>query len=325
MRTIGRHVPADLARGDFVSKCDYCGAPFYRSQLRRDGSQFLVCELCDTGPDMQTQLRRNAELAEEYGVRQADLAEPVYDGAPFVFDDPHDDNPEAILGSDCACWLRAESAAESGWSDETGNLVLTGEPITLRSSSGAAAVEVGGSNLLTGTLTSPLRQGTRPYIWIVGQFLGDEEDSDHSATRSLVCIATAAETGFLLFGYRNAFLAGQYETPVRTILRVDTDAPSAQAWGCDTFDRKPHAFECSMADSDSRVFVDEVEGDFLDDASSTDALSADHSLVTLGNSPLDINAVRGRIRDLVISRVQPTAAILASMRAYCAKRVWLDP
>lgn len=86
MRTIGRHVPADKPHGDFVSRCDYCGAPWYRSTLRRDGSGFLVCEPCDTGPDKMTQLRRNAELAEAWGEQQARLSEPVYDGAPFVFE-----------------------------------------------------------------------------------------------------------------------------------------------------------------------------------------------------------------------------------------------
>lgn len=86
MRTIGRQVPADKPHGDFVSRCDYCGAPFYRSQLRRDETGFLVCEYDDTGPDKMMQLRRNAELAEAWGEQQAQMAEPVYDGAPFVFD-----------------------------------------------------------------------------------------------------------------------------------------------------------------------------------------------------------------------------------------------
>lgn len=91
MRTIGRHVPADKPRGDFVAQCDHCGAPWYRSTMRRTGGGLLVCEPCDSGPDATEQLERNAELAEAWGEAQAEIAEPVYDGAPFVFEEPEGD------------------------------------------------------------------------------------------------------------------------------------------------------------------------------------------------------------------------------------------
>lgn len=98
MRTIGRKVPADLPHGDFVSMCDYCGTPFYRSQLRTDGAGLLYCELEGDGPDRVTQLEGNAEKAARWAGKQADLAAPVYDGAPFVFetDDPPEDGDDVF-------------------------------------------------------------------------------------------------------------------------------------------------------------------------------------------------------------------------------------
>ena len=53
MRTIGRHRPSSSPRGDFQSKCDYCGGVYYRSELRRDGSGKLMCEN-DEGIDAKT-------------------------------------------------------------------------------------------------------------------------------------------------------------------------------------------------------------------------------------------------------------------------------
>lgn len=87
-RTIGPHVPPDLPLGDFVSKCDYCKVPNYRSRLRRDGSGKLTCEYCGDGPDATTQLEGNAEKALRWQGRVADAAEAVYDGAPFTFAPP---------------------------------------------------------------------------------------------------------------------------------------------------------------------------------------------------------------------------------------------
>lgn len=42
MRTLGRRSPRAL-RGDSVRHCDYCGAAYYLSQLRRNVAGFLVC------------------------------------------------------------------------------------------------------------------------------------------------------------------------------------------------------------------------------------------------------------------------------------------
>lgn len=64
-RTIGHHLPGDLPRNAFLSACDYCGAMYYRHQLRRDRSGLLACE-DDYGGDVVTLSEANAAAAQSY-------------------------------------------------------------------------------------------------------------------------------------------------------------------------------------------------------------------------------------------------------------------
>lgn len=63
-RTIGKHLPGDLPRDPYETLCDYCGVPYYRSQLRRDRAGFLACDE-DYGGDVVTLSEANAAAAME--------------------------------------------------------------------------------------------------------------------------------------------------------------------------------------------------------------------------------------------------------------------
>lgn len=63
MRTIGRHWPKS-ARGDYRADCSDCGAPFRRSQLRKNRAGHYLCESCDGGRDIVTLTEANARAAQ---------------------------------------------------------------------------------------------------------------------------------------------------------------------------------------------------------------------------------------------------------------------
>lgn len=67
MRTIGNHVPRSFKSGDYPCLCDYCGVPWYRSELRKDGAGKLYCPQEGEGLDAQTLLEIEAseQLQEE--------------------------------------------------------------------------------------------------------------------------------------------------------------------------------------------------------------------------------------------------------------------
>lgn len=60
MRTIGTRLPPDLPSGDFKAECDYCGVPWYRSQLTLDGAGNLRCPDEGDGLDQVTLELENA-------------------------------------------------------------------------------------------------------------------------------------------------------------------------------------------------------------------------------------------------------------------------
>lgn len=65
MRTIGKHWPSSVPRGDHPWLCDYCGVKWRRSQLRRDGSGLLACP-DDLGPD-RVAFARAPHVQNNYG------------------------------------------------------------------------------------------------------------------------------------------------------------------------------------------------------------------------------------------------------------------
>lgn len=81
-RTIGRKKPRNLPGGDYVTMCAYCGANWYRSQLRLDGSGKLFCPDEGDGLDAVTLDRMNAAEASRLrsSTRNAGLAQGPYVG-----------------------------------------------------------------------------------------------------------------------------------------------------------------------------------------------------------------------------------------------------
>lgn len=75
-RSIPRNVPKDLEYGTYRSQCAYCGVPFYRHELQRDGSGLLFCKDEGEGLDKTTLSELNAQGAAEQSVEhgQADSA-----------------------------------------------------------------------------------------------------------------------------------------------------------------------------------------------------------------------------------------------------------
>jgi hypothetical protein len=83
MPTIPRKLPADVKRGDYRTFCDYCGASFYRSYLRKNSGGHLACDLCRGG-------RETTELANAI-VQEASKERPRYErdgGRAVVAIDP---------------------------------------------------------------------------------------------------------------------------------------------------------------------------------------------------------------------------------------------
>ena len=79
-RSIPRNVPRDLEFGTYRSKCDYCGTPFWRHELQRDGAGLLYCVDEGDGLDKVTLSELNALGAMEQSVQHApnDSAFRVY-------------------------------------------------------------------------------------------------------------------------------------------------------------------------------------------------------------------------------------------------------
>ena len=78
MRTIGRRWPRRAPKGDFVAMCDYCGANWRRSLMKRDRSGYLACPDDQGGRDAVT-------LAEEAADAAMDTeSDSLYDGGKYV-------------------------------------------------------------------------------------------------------------------------------------------------------------------------------------------------------------------------------------------------
>lgn len=99
MYTIGRKRPRSSPRGDHTALCDYCGAKWHRSDLRRDGANLLACPDDYRGLDSVTLSRMNAEMRPPRAPTQiADGAAPPYEPiaeAPEVYRSPLNPVPEA--------------------------------------------------------------------------------------------------------------------------------------------------------------------------------------------------------------------------------------
>lgn len=74
MLTKPRRLSKNHVRGDCRSRCDYCGACFYRSQLVRNESGFLACIVdCAKGRDEVLLNRLNAEHAAQVMKKEPDM------------------------------------------------------------------------------------------------------------------------------------------------------------------------------------------------------------------------------------------------------------
>lgn len=319
-RTIGKKLPVDRVHGDFVSKCDICGVPYYRSQLRRNESGLLYCPSGCHKMDHARLHRRNAEMALDYADKQAELAEAVFDGAPYRFvvtEDPLD-----ILGSACAFWLSADGASDDTWVDETGNLTLTGSCTATRSPTGMLVVDFDGvSQSMSGTLVTPIAVGSRPYLWVLGQHTGDPDPTDHLPTWALLCLQSADSGTSLQLGSRYA--DGEAPLERRRFTFLSLDSLGATRWFSEVFDRKPRLLEANCAASSvDRLFVDEVAFDTIDVVSSDPTAALDRPLTSVAVADLVSGGgqAKCRIRDIVVSRTQPDEDMLERMRAYFRTR-----
>jgi len=54
MQTIGRRHPRDAPKGEYVSRCDYCGTLWHRSKLKKDGAGLYYCPQEGDGLDAVT-------------------------------------------------------------------------------------------------------------------------------------------------------------------------------------------------------------------------------------------------------------------------------
>lgn len=96
---------------------------------------------------------------------------------------PTPDSIDDVFGSDLAYWFRADQGLTlsgtdvNSWADITGNCTLSPQAASKFTyeatgfNSLPSIVTTGGLGAgLTGTLSSTLASGTRPYVWLVGQF-----------------------------------------------------------------------------------------------------------------------------------------------------------
>ncbi len=67
-RSIPKRIPKDLEFETYTAKCDYCGTPFYRHELQRDGAGLLYCVDEGDGLDKVTLNELNAQGAMEHRV-----------------------------------------------------------------------------------------------------------------------------------------------------------------------------------------------------------------------------------------------------------------
>jgi hypothetical protein len=65
MSTIGKHWPSSRPRGDFATRCSYCGVVYPRSKLVKDASGNLACTCSSGGRDLTTLAKLNAARAAE--------------------------------------------------------------------------------------------------------------------------------------------------------------------------------------------------------------------------------------------------------------------
>lgn len=76
-KTIPNNIPRSHPRGTYMSRCDYCGAAYYRDQLTRNEAGFLACPDDRQGRDEVKLNRLNAEHAANIrGIKHPDR----YDG-----------------------------------------------------------------------------------------------------------------------------------------------------------------------------------------------------------------------------------------------------
>ncbi len=89
MKTIGRRIPASVSRSDYPALCDYCGTPWYRSQLRKDGAGKLACPFEGDGLDEVTlgQIEAKRSIRQPRDVRAREGTFPKED--PFREDTVH--------------------------------------------------------------------------------------------------------------------------------------------------------------------------------------------------------------------------------------------
>lgn len=127
LTTIGKRIDPDLAAGDAVVLCDYCGVPNYRSRMRRDGAGLLACPQEHDGKDAVTLSKEIAAAARAARERVPPIitgnvdrttndtasshitdSTGFYSGATAA-----GQSPLVTLGSNLYGWWRSDSVTES--------------------------------------------------------------------------------------------------------------------------------------------------------------------------------------------------------------------
>lgn len=98
-KTIGTKLPPGFRAGDYPCYCDYCGVPWYRSQMRIDRGGKLYCP--DEGNGLDAVALTERDAADEAAAVERELATPAQLDGRFAKMAPQEVAPllETIIGS----------------------------------------------------------------------------------------------------------------------------------------------------------------------------------------------------------------------------------
>lgn len=192
MRTISRHRPSRSPPGDTRKLCSYCGAAWYRSQLRRDAAGLLACPDEYPGRDAVTLSEGNAALA---GQRTLSGAYGESDGTtdsknttpapPFSWNgfpaSKPNGGPTGPLSVPVAAWWRADvvqlvgTTTIEGWPDQSGSgnsLGAIGTSLPVLSTQSFVGGNAGNTPLVgfngsAARMYTPLRVSAPLWAWFI--------------------------------------------------------------------------------------------------------------------------------------------------------------
>jgi hypothetical protein len=325
MPTIGRHWPRSAPRGEYTALCDVCGVLYRRSQLIRKPGGGLACSGPGTlddarGRDEVELSRANAAAMTAAAARRR--SRPKLRGGAS---ESSESTPETILGSALHTWLlpsRHHAMIDhENRVTEWFNLGRTGNPTAVGALrprydrdgfNDFPCMVANRSHRMSCTLTTTLAAGSRPYLWVVGQFdatdaLGDLVRIQRPSGYAAMAIFVSASGLF---------------TAQATV--VESSAGNTVDTCVATADTSAHLFEYGMlATRADRFFVDGVGYD----GSQTEAVYAESDELCLfgisARTALSLSATTtfsGKCAEVVIASSLPSAEQITAMRDYFTDR-----